>query len=273
MRKLIILITVLIANSLLFCNNYSDLPKEIVTIKKRGYLVVSMYYKDIKPFMFHDVNGNFVGHDVELAQNIAKQLGVECRFNRSPKTFNEIVDLVALGEADMAISLLSRTLDRALKVRFSKPYIFLRPTILISRLSASRFNINLRDPIKSLSGIKLEIAEKSGTSYIGKALSFFPGSNVTGYDEWEEAIDAVLDINNPADIVIRDEIGIRNYIAEFPEKSIKLQMVTLEEEKYKDPLAIAVHRDSIHLQEWLNIYFDQFGIIGNADNLLKKYEN
>lgn len=272
MKNKIIFIFVILTKSLLFSNNYSDLPKEIVAIKKRGYLVVSMYYKDIKPFMFHDENGNFIGHDVELAKNIAKELGVECKFNRSPKTFNEIVDLVAIGEADMAISLLSRTLERALKVRFSKPYIYLRPTILISRLSASRYNINPKSPIESLNGISLEIAEKKGTSYVGKALSYFPDSNVTTYNEWEEAIDALLDINNPADVVIRDEIGIRNYITEYPEKSIKLQMVTLEEDKYKDPLAIAVHRDSIHLQEWLNIYFDQYGIIGNADNLLKKYE-
>ena len=62
----------------------------------------------------------FIGHDVELARSIADALGVEIEFDRSPKTFNAITDLVASEKADMAISLVSRTLSRAEKVRFFK---------------------------------------------------------------------------------------------------------------------------------------------------------
>lgn len=273
MKKLLLAVTLIISTiSLSYSQEFSDFPPEIREIKERGYIIVSMYYKDVIPFMFHDDDGNFIGHEVELAKDIAEKLGVECRFDRSPTTFNGIVDLVASGEADMAISLLSRTLTRAQKVRFTKPYIILRPTLLISRLAASRYDLDPLNPIESLKGINLVIAEKRGTSYVGKASTFFPGASVDEYSEWEEAIDAVLDNENPAEIVIRDEIGIKNYISEFPEKSINLQMIALEDERYQDPLAIAVHRDSLHLQQWLNLYFEQYGVTGNADNLLKPYE-
>lgn len=272
MKNISILLFVLLTIGPGYSSDYSNLPPDIRVIKERGYIIVSMYYKDVKPFMFHDDKGNFIGHEVELAKHIASTLGVECRFDRSPKTFNGIVELVAEGKADMAISLLSRTLKRAELVRFSKPYIILRPTLLISRLSASRYELNPEKPIESLGGLELHIAEKRGTSYVGKAATLFPGSDIVEYEEWEEAIDAVLDHDNPAEVVIRDEIGIKNYISEFPDKSIDLQMIALEDERYQDPLAIAVNRDAVNLQAWLNLYFDQFGITGSADNLLAPYE-
>lgn len=272
MKKVVFLLFLTLTIGRGFSSDYSNLPPDIRAIKERGYIIVAMYYKDVKPFMFHDDKGNFIGHEVELAKHIAETLGVECRFDRSPQTFNGIVELVADGKADMAISLLSRTLTRAQLVRFTKPYIILRPTLLISRLAASRYELDPEDPINSLSDFEIHIAEKRGTSYVGKAATLFPGSDVAEYDEWEEAIDAVLDNSNPAEVVIRDEIGINNYISEFPDKSIELQMIALEDDRYQDPLAIAVNRDAVNLQAWLNLYFDQFGVTGNADNLLAPYE-
>ncbi|MBI9097571.1 MAG: amino acid ABC transporter substrate-binding protein [Spirochaetaceae bacterium] len=271
-RKIVIFIQIILFSQLILAEDFSNLPPDIRAIKERGYIIVSMYYKDVIPFMFHDQDGNFIGHEVELAKKIAETLGVGYQFDRSPQTFDEIVDLVAEGKADMAISLLSRTLSRAQSVRFTKPYIILRPTLLISRLAASRYDLDPLQPVASMSAYPLSIAEKRGTSYVDKAKSLYPASSIEEYTEWEDAIDAVLDINNPAEIVIRDEIGIKNYISEFPEKSINLQMIPIADERYEDPLAIAVNKDSVHLQEWLNLYFEQYGITGTADRLLAPYE-
>ena len=271
-KKIGILVVIMMFSQLVIAENYSNLPPDIRAIKERGYIIVSMYYKDVIPFMFHDQDGNFIGHEVELAKKIAETLEVGYQFDRSPQTFNEIVDLVAEGKADMAISLLSRTLSRAQSVRFTKPYIILRPTLLISRLAASRYDLDPLHPVASMSEYTLNIAEKRGTSYVDKAKSLFPASSIEEYTEWEDAIDAVLDIQNPADVVIRDEIGIKNYISEFPEKSINLQMIPISDERYKDPLAIAVNKDSVHLQQWLNLYFEQNGTTGTADRLLALYE-
>ena len=90
----------------------SRYPPDIRRIKERGTLLVGMYTNDVVPFMFHDAQGNFIGHEVQLAKDMAAALGVKVAFDRSPQTFNEIVDLVAAERVDLAISLISRTLIR-----------------------------------------------------------------------------------------------------------------------------------------------------------------
>jgi ABC-type amino acid transport substrate-binding protein len=247
----------------------SRYPPDIRRIKERGTLIVGMYHKDVVPFMFHDSQGNFIGHEVQLAKDMAEALGVEVTFDRSPQTFNEIVDLVAAEKADLAISLISRTLIRAQKVAFSDPYITLKPNLLMNRLTVSKFAVDLEDPVESLRSLEVRIAEKKGTSYVNIARNLFPRAEVIEYPEWDDAMTAVF--RGEADAALRDEIGVKNYIGSFPEQSIQLQMITLEDEKYADPLAVAVPGGSLQLLQWVNLFLKQNGITGTGDNLLKQY--
>ena len=57
-----------------------------------------------------------------------------------------------------------------------------------------------------------------------------------------------------ADAALRDEIGVKNYIGSYPEQSIQLQMIALEDERYADPLAIAIPAESIQLRQWVNLF-------------------
>ena len=242
---------------------------EIERIKSRGVLVVGMYSKEVIPFMFHDEGGNFVGHEVELSRNIASAIGVEVRFDRSPTTFNEIIDLVAQNKVDLGISLISRTLTRAQKVLFSDPYIVLRPTLLMNRLTVSRYDVDLADPVRSLRLTRIRVGEKRGTSYVNIARDILPDAEIVEYDEWDQAMEAVL--RGDVDAALRDEIGVKNYIAESPERSIQMQMIALEEEKYADSLAVAVPQQSGQLLHWVNLFFAENGVTGDADKLLETY--
>ncbi len=244
-------------------------PPDIQRIKDRGTLIVGMYYKDIKPFMFHDADGNFIGHEVELAKKIAAALGVEVVFDRSPKTFDAIINLVAEEKTDMAISLISRTLSRARKVRFSTPYIILKPILLMNRLTVAKYKFDTSKPVESLYVFKGKIGEKEGTSYNSLARNIAPLATTVSYPEWIDTMNSVL--NRETDAALRDEIGVKNYMASYPEQSIKLQIIPLLNPRYADPLAIAVPAASLHLQEWLNLYFGINGTTGTADALLKQY--
>ena len=88
------------------------LAPDIARIVNRGELVVAMYRVDQPPF-FYVKGGELMGIEVDLAKAIAKELKVSVRFDRSPATFNEVVDVVARQDADLGISKLSRTLARA----------------------------------------------------------------------------------------------------------------------------------------------------------------
>lgn len=246
-----------------------NLPPDIKKIKERGTLIVAMYHKDIKPFMFHDKQGNFIGHEVKLAKQISAALGVKVKFNRRPQTFDDIINLVAKKKADMAISLISRTMKRAQKVRFTHPYLTLRPTLLINRMTASKLQITENTPLKSLKNFTGHIGEKAGTSYVNIAKKIFPNGQITEYPEWLDTMDAVRHLL--VDAALRDEIGVKNYMAAYPEQSIQLQMLTLNDPQYADQIAIALPTSSAHLQEWLNLYFQLNGVTGDADHLLDQY--
>lgn len=281
-------------------SDYQGYPPDIKRIKERGRLIVAMYYKDVKPYLFHTGgllvyqqdkgylvrnDGSsidcqeqpeqcgfspeyFIGHDVELARSIALALGVDLEFDRSPKTFNAIIDRVASQEADMAISLVSKTLSRAEKVRFSKPYIVLKPIILMNRLDAERYQIDPADPLAALRDFTGKISEKKGTSYINIARELFPRAEIIEHQEWIDAMNSVLESGV---IAIRDEIGVKNYMSRYAAQSINMKMINLTAPRYADPIAIVLPAGSTHLQEWVNLYLEKNGTIGNANNLLEQY--
>lgn len=244
-------------------------PPEIQRIKDRGVLLVGMYAKDVKPFIFRDKAGALVGHDVEMARQIADALGVKVQIDRSATSFNGLIDLVAGNKVDIGISLISRTLARAQKVLFSDPYIVLRPTLLMNRLTVSRYRVDLTDPLRSLGPAHIRAAEQKGNSYVGFAKTILPNAEIREYGDWDQVMAAVL--HGDVDVAFRDEIGVRNYIAGVPEASIQMQMFTLDDDKYADSLAIALPPESSHLRLWLNLFLDQRGGAENADTLLKQY--
>ena len=94
-------------------------------ILQRGYLVVATS-PDFPPNEFIDVtksgNDQYVGSDIEFAKYIAEQLGVELRLE--VMEFNAVCAAVTSGKADLAISGLAYTEDRANTMELSKGYNF-----------------------------------------------------------------------------------------------------------------------------------------------------
>ena len=113
--------------------NSESMPSDMQRILNNGKLVVAMYFEDVPPFFMTSKNGSLFGFEVDLANDIAKKLGVKVEFNRSAQTFDGLVDMVTEGKADIAISMLSNTLSRARRVRFSEPYITLHQSFLFNR--------------------------------------------------------------------------------------------------------------------------------------------
>lgn len=242
-------------------------PPDIQRILDRGALVVAMYHQDIPPFMMHDKNGAFVGHDVALARDIAEKLGVAVQFNRSPRTFDGIIETVARHEADLAISLISITLARARKVRFSDPYLILHPTLVVNRVNASNYAFDPADPLKAIAGTAKTIGEKAGTSYVGFARNMFKNALVKEFKTWDQAMMAVY--TGEVFAALRDEIGVKNMILQSPQLAVNLQMMVIPDRK--DPLGIAVPTDSPHLLDWINLYLEKHHPTLTADELLEQY--
>lgn len=226
------------------------LPPEFKKIYDRGVLIVAMYSEDRYPYFFIDSKGNLVGNDVDLAYDIAEKLGVRLEFVRTARTFDGIVDQVARGEADLAISKLSITLPRAMKVSYTTPYLILRQTLLVNRLQLAGIRTEDGNLLQTISKSDLKIGVKANTSYVAYAKEVFPKATIIEYEGYDSIMEAA--VQGELFAAFYDENEVATYIQKNPDKAIHVQVLPLEERV--DPLGIAVSRDADHFLAWLNHY-------------------
>lgn len=105
------------------CGGETTQENQVLTsIEEKGKVVIAMN-PEFPPFEFRtliDGKDTIVGADVELAKAIADELGVEVEF--SSMSFNNVLTSLQLGKADLAISGISATEERAKLYDFSVPY-------------------------------------------------------------------------------------------------------------------------------------------------------
>lgn len=100
-------------------------------IKKAGKLVVAVS-PDYAPFEFQalvDGKNKVVGADISLAQQIADEIGVKLEV--SSMSFDNVLGSLQAGKADIAISGLSYTKERAKTFAFSAPYYETKNAMLV----------------------------------------------------------------------------------------------------------------------------------------------
>ncbi|MFP4008430.1 MAG: transporter substrate-binding domain-containing protein [Spirulinaceae cyanobacterium] len=249
------------------------MPPDIQAILDRGKLRVSLLGRDNPPFFLVDSKKAaeeqpLVGLDVNIAEALASELGVEVEFIRAAQTFDEVVDWVYRGEADLAISKLSQTLKRARKVRFSQPYLIMRQGLLVNRLQLAKV-ANGEQPALAIRNLSGRVAVIKDSSYVNFTKEKFPEAKAVEYPNWEAAIAAVVS----GDVVAayRDELEVKKVALVKPDVALQLQTVALTDTR--DAIAIAVPWSSLQLLAFVNQYFQTADMNYTADTLLEKYAN
>lgn len=244
-------------------------PPDIRAIVEKGAIVVQLYKEDRPPFFYTNERGELAGSDIDLARGIAAKLGVEPVFDRSAATFDDIVDRVAQGKADIAVSKLSVTLSRARKVKFTSPYLVLNQALLINRVKLAETRRENDDIAAVIDQTGARIGVREGTSFVDYAKQQFPHAKLTAYADTERMI-ADLEKGDLL-AVLYDENEIKRAIYMKPERAIALKISMLSD--HKDPLAIAVAPGRDQLLYWLNLYLELENAHLNIDDLLKTYGN
>ena len=243
--------------------DFSVAPPDIARIKNRGELVVAMYYEDVPPFSMRNSKNELIGIDIEIAQDIAKKLDVKLTLNRDSKTYDEIIQTVANKKADIGLSTLSDTLERATMVRFTTPYWSLKQFLIINRLKLSTYkdhaDYKKTELLLNQTGIKIGVIK--GSSYVDFAKKFFPLATIESYETLAQGIQDTKNTNLLA--FLYDEVEIMNWNSAHPEDSLflKSEFITQSE----DTLAIAVNWQDGHLLSWLNLSIQQ-----SKNNFLKR---
>lgn len=87
-----------------------------------------------------------------MANGLARRLGVELQFVRTAATHDELVAQVATGEVDVAVSSITRTVERAKVVRFSRPYLTQSVAVALNRVRALQENVACPDTAADAGG-------------------------------------------------------------------------------------------------------------------------
>ena len=89
-------------------------------IKASGKIVIGVF-SDKHPFGYVDEGGEYAGYDVELANRLAQDLGVEVEYV-STEAANR-VEYLETGKVDVILANFTVTDERAQKVDFCDPYM------------------------------------------------------------------------------------------------------------------------------------------------------
>jgi polar amino acid transport system substrate-binding protein len=239
---------------------------DIASILTRGEIRVAMTEEYWPPFFYLNKNKELAGLDVDLATELANKLGVRVKFLREAKTFDEIVDMVVDRRADIAVAYLSDTLERAKLVRFTPPYVQLKPAILVNRQLAtiSRRGTNLS---KLLNHPNAKVGVTKGSSAEYFAALTYPLSQIIPYDTWQ---DITKDISKEKLLAgVSDEIDARTWQTLHPEGAIEIESFVLKGPP--DTLAIAVNLKDVQLHFWINQFIALKRADGTLFELHKKY--
>ncbi|ACV61839.1 extracellular solute-binding protein family 3 [Desulfofarcimen acetoxidans DSM 771] len=246
--------------------NDKNVSPDIQKILSRGKLIVGLYCNDQPPFFMLNPQGKLYGMDIALAKDIAAKLGVALEFNRSARTFNELTEMVARGDVDTAISVLSRTLDRAKLISFTKPYVVLHQALLVNRVEAAKKGIE-DYPMDYLKKEDVKIGVKAKTSYVEFARELFPKAHILEYKEWEDVVAALL--KGEVIAAVNDENEITQLINKRPNISLYACVYILKDKK--DYICMGVSQQNTHLLDWLNTYLDNYDINMNVKSIMEEY--
>lgn len=231
-----------------------EYPPDMQKIVKRGKLVVAMCSQDRPPFVITGKDGALSGLDVDLARSIGDNLGVATEINRRAATYDEVIDQVANGDADIGISLLSATTERARRVLFTEPYLLVHPSLLVNRTK----EIGLKRAAAGqdwLHGPGVSIGVMRGSAYEGYVREFFPSARITTYDGWGALKRAVL--RGDVTALLQSGAVLNQMVIEEPEIYLTHRLIRIEGKE--DLFACALPASSIHFLTWVNLLIAQRG--------------
>lgn len=240
---------------------------DIDAILARQAIVVATPNFHSPPF-FETVDGVERGIDADTSQKLAEALGVKLIFDRSASTFDGAVALLQQGKADIVVAKLSRTLNRARSISYSRPYAQLSHALIINRV---RFAVlsNGRQPEEVVRSFDGELGVIGGSSFEYYARTNFTKAKVRTFLSWQELVAAVRE--GSVDAAYRDDLEIKRLLQEDPSLTILARSVTLTD--LTDTIAIGVRRGSPDLLEFINLFLELSGRDKpmTADELVTRY--
>ena len=206
------------------------------------------------PWAMKDKQGGYTGYEIEVARQLAKDMGVEIDF--VPTKWSGIIPALLTGKFDIIIGGMGITPERNLKVNFSDPYEYSGMSIIANRKLAG-----------SLSGLdafnrsETVIVARIGTTAAAAAKKFLPKAQLNLFDDEGQALQEVL--NNRAAAMVSSQPFPEFQALKYPDRLfLPLQGKTFT----KEPIGFAIRKGDVDFLNFLNNWIR----VKNAHNWLQE---
>ncbi|MGT2666328.1 transporter substrate-binding domain-containing protein [Streptococcus rifensis] len=228
------------------------------TITEKGKIVVAMN-PEFAPFEFEtlvDGKNTIVGSDVELAQAIADELGVNLEL--SPMSFDNVLGSLQSGKADIAISGISATAERAKVYDFSDAYYTAKNVVIVQEGAAGELTT-----VDSFAG--KSIAVQKGSVQEAVAKEQLPDAKIVSLTSNGNMIAEL--VAGKVDAVILEEPIAKGYIA----NNAGITLSTLElDSSETDAYAVALPKGNEKLLEAVNKVVKELVDSGQYDQYVQE---
>lgn len=222
--------SILLVSTLLLCGCPGGKQQDAhALIKKRGELIVAMD-AGYDPFEVINKDGKITGFDVDLINEVAKDLGVKVKLKNV--AWDGIIGELRTGKADVIFSGMSVTEERKKAVSFSQPY-FEVGQVVVKRRGDDRIK-----SWKDLNADGMTIATQQVTTGEQAVRRLMPKAKVLTFAKADLACLAV--VQQKADAVVFDHPFLMKYVAQRKEEDLE----GIWEHFTTEPIAAACRKDS-----------------------------
>lgn len=211
----------------------------------------------IPPAGFMDANMKPTGSDIETAQLLAKDWGLELEIVQT--TGATRIPNVQTGKADVIISTLSVTPERAKVIDFSHPYAALQSVV------GARKDLNIKG-YEDLKGKTVTVTRGTTQDTELSAIANEKGFKVVRYDD--DATMVTAGVSGQADIVATSVALVNQISTKNPARAFEPKFVIRNFD-----LAIGIKKDEPRLLAKLNEWVDANVKNGKLNTIYKKFYN
>lgn len=208
------------------------------------------------PFEMKDKKGNIIGFDVDMAEAMAKAMGVKLEL--VPTAWDGIIAGLITGKYDIIMSGMTVTQERNLKINFATPYISVGQTILAQIKHEGK---EWRD----LDNAKYTIVTKLGVTGEIATRKMFKKAKIRTFETEADAAQEVL--NGNADAMVYD----KPYNAIFYAQKGAGVLVHLDQDLTYEPLGWGIRKGDPDFLNWLDNFLNQAKNDGNYDKIYEKW--
>ena len=176
-------------------------------VKDAGELRIGLE-GDWQPFSYHDENDNLVGYDVEVAQNVARRLGVKADITEG--AWDGLLTGLSTGVYDVVVNGVDVTGKREKTFDFSDPYAYDHIDLVVRKDN---------DTIKTFEDLKgSTTANSTGSTYAQMGEDY--GAKVSNVPTLAETMTLVL--NGTVQATINADTSVQDYLNTTGETNLKV---------------------------------------------------